>query len=61
MKKIIVSVDTQGNPTVTTEGYVGDECVQASARLIRALGQMCSSDPKPELFQEAVRANQVRN
>ncbi len=39
MKKIIISVDTQGTPKIETEGYVGDACVKASASLILALGQ----------------------
>lgn len=48
MKEIIIEIDTQGNTVVTTKGYRGKSCKDATKQLEAALG---------EVTQDAVTAD----
>lgn len=52
-KTVTVEIDPQGNTTVTTSGFAGATCKQATTALENALGTVTSDDKTPEFFQGA--------
>lgn len=53
MKEITVDIDANGNTKVTTKGFEGAECLQATAALEAALGVKTSLQPTPEMHKKA--------
>ena len=63
MKKTIeILVTPKGETTVTTQGFVGSECREASQYLEEALGQRCSERLTAEFHQnqETNQTNQQK-
>ena len=56
MKRIEITVDPQGNSTVQTKGFAGNECLAASKFIEQSLGQQANQRTTPEFF--AVQATQ---
>lgn len=52
MKLVTVTVKPNGQATIETEGFVGMECVQATAGLERRLGGNGAQVLKPEALVE---------
>lgn len=50
MKTIRVTVSKTGATKVETEGFVGAECVAATARVEAALGKVGPRTEKPEMY-----------
>lgn len=48
---ITIEIDQQGNSTVTTTGFTGASCQQATKALEAALGTVISDDKTPEFYQ----------
>lgn len=53
MKKIILTVDADGQSQLVAEDFHGEECRQATAFLREALGQSVSEQLMPEFFRSA--------
>lgn len=51
-KQVIIQVSPDGEIKIDAVGFKGQACKKATAALEKALGQVKSSTPKPELFQE---------
>jgi hypothetical protein len=51
MKQIDVIIDAQGNPSIQTSGFSGDECVKETAALERALGAKTKDVKTPEYYK----------
>ena len=51
MKTIEIIVTPKGETTITTKGFVGSECREASKFLEEALGQRSSEQLTPEFYQ----------
>lgn len=61
MPRIIeMIVSPQGEVTVTTKGYAGSGCVQASKALEQALGVPSSDQKTPEFYQNESVQQQVQ-
>ena len=50
-KTIEIIVTPKGETTITTKGFVGSECREASKFLEEALGQRSSEQLTPEFYQ----------
>lgn len=48
-----IRIERNGNVTITMEGFVGGECLQASKNVEEALGKVDKRDEAPEMYQEA--------
>jgi hypothetical protein len=58
MKTIEIVIDPTGKTTVTTQGFAGDSCREASKFLEQALGQRIREDITAEFHQaQPVRQN----
>jgi hypothetical protein len=53
MKRIIVSIDPQGQLSIEAEGYQGNGCLQATQMLERMLGRVEKRSRKSECFHSA--------
>lgn len=51
MKTIEILVSPQGQTTLTTKGFAGSSCREASRALEQALGLVESDQPTAELYQ----------
>lgn len=53
-KRIIVKIDRCGRPEITTEGFIGEACLKASAPIERALtdGKGVDQSFSPEYYQQ---------
>ena len=49
-KKIIITIDKIGNPTIEAEGFVGESCKDATKGLIAAFGGKTKIEDKPEIL-----------
>ena len=62
MKRIEIVVDPQGNSTVQTKGFAGNECLAASKFIEQALGQQTNQRTTPEFFSvTSTQQQQVGN
>lgn len=59
MKTIIVTIEN-GNPRVETKGFVGAECLKATAELERALGVVTKDQRTPEFHARVAATERVR-
>lgn len=50
MKIIEVEVNIKGEVKITTQGYVGSECQEATKSLSAALGVVVSDEPTAEMY-----------
>jgi len=48
---IIIDVDTEGNSVVTTPGFKGKACVEATREIVKALGTKVSEKKTPDYYQ----------
>lgn len=48
MREIIVDIDPAGQTTITTQGFTGSSCKEATRELEAALGKVESDTPTPE-------------
>jgi hypothetical protein len=52
MKEIIIDIPLEGEITITTKGFTGKACKEATASLEKAFGSKVSSDtPTAEAYQ----------
>lgn len=54
-KRIHLSIDPLGNPTIEAEGFVGESCTAVTAKLEEMLSQSSAPNErylKPEWFQK---------
>jgi Protein of unknown function (DUF2997) len=59
MKQIEIVVSPQGDTRITTKGFIGAECQQASRFLETALGQASSETLTPEFHETACERSRV--
>jgi hypothetical protein len=50
VRTIEIVVSPTGETKITTRGYSGNECQEATRRLEAALGKKSSDQPTPEMF-----------
>jgi hypothetical protein len=60
MKIIEVIVSARGETTITTKGFVGAECQQASKAIEAALGTKTSDSPTTEFYSASEQQNEVK-
>lgn len=60
MRKIEVIVTPQGETTVTTVGFRGKSCQDATKQLEQALGVVQSDKKSPEFYQTEGTSQQAR-
>jgi hypothetical protein len=60
-KTITIEIDAQGNPTITTSGFAGRACRDATRDLERALGQVQTDRDTPEMHQTTTTLQQRSN
>ena len=53
MPKVTIRLSPTGEATVTTEGYHGKACKDATKEIEKALGKTTSDVKKPEYYQQA--------
>jgi hypothetical protein len=53
MPRIIAVIGPTGDVTITTEGYSGTQCQEATKSLEAALGKVTKDQATPEMYQEA--------
>lgn len=51
-QQITVEIDSTGATTVTTTGFAGAACKQATAALEKALGNVTRDERTPEFYQQ---------
>lgn len=51
MSEIVINVDRKGNAVITTSGFTGVSC-QDATRFLEALGDKASDAPTAEMFQK---------
>lgn len=56
MKQIEIVIAPTGHLTVNAEGFKGTACEEATAFLMRCLGEITTRQRKPEYHQRARRA-----
>ncbi len=60
MKKLILTIAPDGEPTIKTEGFAGASCKDASKWLEAALGEVTSETLTPEYHQAAQTRPQLK-
>ena len=51
-KQVIIQVSPDGEVKIDAVGFKGNACTKATAALIKAMGQVTSNTPKPEMYQQ---------
>ena len=59
-KQIEIIVSPQGNTIVTTKGFAGSDCQQASKFLEQALGRQTSERLTPEFYATSTQQQPLR-
>jgi len=54
MQKIKLVIPLKGNPTLTTEGFSGPACKEATRDLERALGKVVKDTPTTEMYDKPI-------
>ncbi len=62
MKRIIIKVSTDGSTQVSTEGFIGNSCRQASELMERALGLRQSEQLTADYYKttSSTESNELR-
>ncbi len=55
MKEMIVKIDKNGNISIDTNGFTGDECIRETKKLEQALGVVTSREKKPSFYARIKR------
>jgi hypothetical protein len=58
MKQVIITIDSQGNPTIETKGFIGQGCKAGSKWAEGALGQKLTDKATADMY--AATVNQQR-
>ena len=57
-KTITIDISPEGQPTITTAGFAGRSCRDATRDLERALGQVANDQPTAEMHQTTTTLQQ---
>ena len=61
MKTITIDISPEGQPTITTSGFAGRACRDATRDLERALGQVANDQPTAEMHTTTTTTLQQRS